>query len=276
MQQLRTIAAVLVIGLSTPILVFGQSETPDPEPGWEMPRLADGQPDLQGYWTTQTFTPMERPEYLGDKAFYTDEEWALLQSQLTVEGADPLAPVRHRDRGSRGAGPRAAAGASGRDLRPLRQLHLAENGGPQGAVDPPHLAGHRPAQRSDSSAQCEGPGPGGGPTGRPGWSWSVRRLRAASAQRALHLLWLQRSTVAATLPTTTSIRSSRRTDHVAIATEQNNSPPRIVPMDGRPPVSEKIRQYPGDSRGYGGTVTRSSSRAATSTTRRPGRGRAGT
>ena len=28
---------------------------------WTMPRTPDGQPDLQGYWTTATFTPMERP-----------------------------------------------------------------------------------------------------------------------------------------------------------------------------------------------------------------------
>ncbi len=39
-------------------------------------------------------------------------------------------------------------------------------------------------------------------------------------------------------------------DHVVIFTEQNNNPPRIIPLDGRPPISEKIRQYPGDSRGH--------------------------
>ena len=56
-----------------------------------LPRLPDGQPDLQGYWTTQTFTPLERPEYLGGKAFFTDEEAAALQAQLTAEGVDPSA-----------------------------------------------------------------------------------------------------------------------------------------------------------------------------------------
>ncbi|MCG8468987.1 MAG: hypothetical protein MJB57_12410 [Gemmatimonadetes bacterium] len=29
---------------------------------WEMPRTADGQPDLQGNWTNGTITPIERPE----------------------------------------------------------------------------------------------------------------------------------------------------------------------------------------------------------------------
>ena len=39
-------------------------------------------------------------------------------------------------------------------------------------------------------------------------------------------------------------------DHVVIFTEQNNNPPRMIPLDGRPPISENIRQYPGDSRGH--------------------------
>ncbi|HUI81860.1 MAG TPA: hypothetical protein VLY24_28260 [Bryobacteraceae bacterium] len=34
----------------------------------------DGQPDLQGFWTNNTITPMERPKGLGAKEFYTEEE----------------------------------------------------------------------------------------------------------------------------------------------------------------------------------------------------------
>src|SRR3954465_5054944 len=40
----------------------------------KVPRTADGQPDLQGYWTNLTYTPFERPKELGDKAFYTEQE----------------------------------------------------------------------------------------------------------------------------------------------------------------------------------------------------------
>ena len=88
------VASILLVGvmLSTPAFSQSQSSTETNEDaGWEMPRLPNGHPDLQGYWTTQTFTPMERPDYLGDQAFYTEEEWAELQEQLTVDGADPLA-----------------------------------------------------------------------------------------------------------------------------------------------------------------------------------------
>ena len=63
----------------------------DAAAGWTVPRLPDGQPDFQGYWTTQTFTPLERPEHLGDKEFFTEEEWAYLQGTLTAEGVDPSA-----------------------------------------------------------------------------------------------------------------------------------------------------------------------------------------
>ena len=81
--RLRRVATVLALGVLATVLAFGQSQSravADSEPGWEMPRLPGGQPDLQGYWTTQTFTPMERPEHLGYKAFYSEEEWAELQA----------------------------------------------------------------------------------------------------------------------------------------------------------------------------------------------------
>jgi hypothetical protein len=37
------------------------------------PRTPDGQPDLQGFWTNATYTPLERPKEV-TKEFYTREE----------------------------------------------------------------------------------------------------------------------------------------------------------------------------------------------------------
>jgi hypothetical protein len=42
--------------------------------GRAIPRLADGKPDMQGYWTNQTFTPFERPAEFKDKQFFTGDE----------------------------------------------------------------------------------------------------------------------------------------------------------------------------------------------------------
>jgi hypothetical protein len=39
-----------------------------------IPRLMDGKPDMQGYWTNQTFTPLERPAEFKGKTFFTPEE----------------------------------------------------------------------------------------------------------------------------------------------------------------------------------------------------------
>jgi hypothetical protein len=41
-----------------------------------MPRTPDGHPDLQGFWTNDTATPLERPAEFGDKEFLTPEEAA--------------------------------------------------------------------------------------------------------------------------------------------------------------------------------------------------------
>lgn len=39
-----------------------------------IPRTPDGKPDMQGEWTNQTFTPLERPAQYKDKQFFTAEE----------------------------------------------------------------------------------------------------------------------------------------------------------------------------------------------------------
>src|SRR5215471_20916799 len=51
---------------------------------WIPPRTAWGDPDLQGYWLTATYTPLQRPTELGGKAFYTEEE-ALAAFKKAVE-----------------------------------------------------------------------------------------------------------------------------------------------------------------------------------------------
>jgi hypothetical protein len=41
---------------------------------WTAPKNPDGTPDLQGYFTNSTVTPLERPRDLGAKEFFTQEE----------------------------------------------------------------------------------------------------------------------------------------------------------------------------------------------------------
>jgi hypothetical protein len=59
-------------------------------------KTADGQPDLQGYWTNTTVTPLERPKDLGEKAFFTPEEAAAYaKRQLAIP--EPTGPGTYAD-----------------------------------------------------------------------------------------------------------------------------------------------------------------------------------
>jgi hypothetical protein len=64
------VAAIAVAALSVPVSgqVSGRGST--------VPRTPDGQPDLQGFWTNDNVTPLERPAEFGNKEVLTPEEAA--------------------------------------------------------------------------------------------------------------------------------------------------------------------------------------------------------
>ena len=84
---LIALPAVLTLG------VLAQSEDSHPS-AWTNARTTDGQPDLQGHWTNDTYTPLERPVELGDKALYTQEEAAAFfksrQDDLNGQASDDI------------------------------------------------------------------------------------------------------------------------------------------------------------------------------------------
>src|SRR5215208_6410517 len=57
---------------------------------WTAPRTADGHPDLQGIWTTHTFTPLVRPARYDGREFLTEQEATELAALLTEDDVDPL------------------------------------------------------------------------------------------------------------------------------------------------------------------------------------------
>ena len=82
--------AVTAAFVAAPMVAAGQAQAPE---GWEMPRLADGRPDLQGVWASDSATPLQRPEELGDREFLTDEEVAALAahaSEYSTVGGDAV------------------------------------------------------------------------------------------------------------------------------------------------------------------------------------------
>ena len=78
-----------VLGLTTLIAVAqGQvathtalAKTNSSKQSWTPPRTSDGHPDLQGFWSNNSATPLERPNYLEGRATLTDEEVAALKKK---------------------------------------------------------------------------------------------------------------------------------------------------------------------------------------------------
>jgi hypothetical protein len=74
------------------------AQTPTPAPAsaqapYKAPRLAFGQPDLQGVWSNASLTPLTRPAGLGDRLVYTDEEVAKLEGNVQIEIEEGNAPT---------------------------------------------------------------------------------------------------------------------------------------------------------------------------------------
>ena len=220
---------------------------------WTMPRLPDGQPDMQGYWTTQTFTPLERPEHLGDKEYFTEEEWAYLQDTLTAEGVDP----------------------SAREILTLIEVEDREE------IERYKYQGNRTREERhhihyDNEIWLRTPVPKGLSSRRTSLITSPRNGRfppltpkaaaRAAALRALRTgpnafdsyevrtltercyLWGHEGPPMMPPSYNDIHQIFQSSDNFVIFTELGNNPPRIMPLDGRPHISEKIRQYPGNSR----------------------------
>ena len=80
------LAALIAVGFVATAPLAGQgpsaaaSAAQAAEQPYTAPRTPDGQPDLQGFWSNQTYTRLERPDGV-TTAFYTEEEVAAIEGR---------------------------------------------------------------------------------------------------------------------------------------------------------------------------------------------------
>ena len=246
LTSLTMVGAIAVIAMGQNV-AYGQPQTGDPEAStYVVPRTADGQPDLQGYWTTQTFTPLERPDRVADKEFFTEEEAAALHEQFTAEGVDPL----RRD----------AIETEDPELRE-QQLYQVNRDASYVHYDneiwlrtptPKGLSSRRTSLITDP------------PNGRipPLTRVGAARVAAENARRnnfESHetrplmercIIWTHEGPPMLP-PAYNDIHQIFQTpDHIVIFTEISTGLPRIIPLDGRPFNADKAPQYGGESRAH--------------------------
>jgi hypothetical protein len=97
-HPIQAISAISAIALAMWVSVSAQSPSTQRSTS---PMTPWGEPDLQGTYTNQTLTPLERPVSLGTKAFYTKEEAHAVETRASSqrEGSDD-APPRAGDVGT--------------------------------------------------------------------------------------------------------------------------------------------------------------------------------
>src|SRR5690349_780519 len=74
LQLMRRLALILCLAIAAPAFAQTSGATP-----YRAPRTADGRPDLQGVWTNETVTRLERAPALGDRLVLTEAEVKALE-----------------------------------------------------------------------------------------------------------------------------------------------------------------------------------------------------
>src|SRR2546423_15589157 len=87
---------VVATALLVPAFVIAQApkapvKAPVPAKTWTAARTADGQPDLQGFWTNTTYTPLQRPNNV-TKEFFTREELEEVVKRAATDEAEQTVP----------------------------------------------------------------------------------------------------------------------------------------------------------------------------------------
>jgi hypothetical protein len=96
----RTRYLAAAAALAVPAFLAGSvaAQSGDSAASWTAPRTASGQPDFQGHWTNDTYTPLERPVELGDKQSFTPEEaQAFFESRVDELNAQAADDVHYDD-----------------------------------------------------------------------------------------------------------------------------------------------------------------------------------
>lgn len=204
------------------------------------PRTAWGKPDLQGIWDFRTITPLERPEALGDKAFLTAEEAAKLEQAAIDRDIELLNRPARRTQATDSVD-------RGEDGAPGFYNNFWLDGGTKTVgtrrtslvVDPPN--GRIPAltengrQRADARREYL--------KEHPADSW----LDRSPSDRCI--LGFNAGPPITPGGYNQNMQLFQTPDHVVILTEMVHMA-RVVPLDGRPALSQRILQWSGDSRGH--------------------------
>jgi hypothetical protein len=229
---------LVVVGMIVAAVSPNAQSPKPPADKWTATRTPDGHPDLQGIWTTHTFTPLVRPARYAGQEFLTEKEAAELSTLLIQDEVDPLTV--------------GIFGASDEE----RRKRVVQN-------DPTHYdnalwlttPGQKPLSSNRTSLIYDPPD-GKIPALTPDALKRVAAKRANAGfdsyeNRPLQercILWTHEGPPMLPPPYNDVLQIMQTPGYVLVLRELAAAP-RLIPTDGPPHVPEKIRLWNGDSRG---------------------------
>ena len=189
------------------------------------PRTSWGTPDFHGVWINATVTPLQRPKGLGDKEFYTKEELEKLPQPDDAVIAGTLAGLPKREQDLQveftptWMDPASASGRTSLIVGPTGMVP------PRTPAGKERLAAVRNPPLNEKADSYED---------RP---WAERCLRSGAAGPPMMAY-----------PFSPMLQIFQTPEYVVFLNEENHET-RIIPLDGSPHISDKIRLWNGNSRG---------------------------
>jgi len=242
------LGALVVLGLAAPVMAQTPAAPNIPVQSaaaskYIAPRTADGQPSLEGYWNSATYTPFERPANLKDKAFFTPEEAVAFEKQRQQAFESQAPDDIHYDN---------AIWQSERTSRGLQSLRTSL------VIDPPD--GRVPPQTEEAVNRNAAAQAARRALGGPYDKVQNRPL----AERCI--VWPHEGPPMQPVGYFSNLQFVQGPGYVVVIQEMIHNA-RVIPLDDRPHVGSAIQDITA-IHVVTGTATRSSSRRRTSPTRR--------
>jgi hypothetical protein len=233
--ELASAAALAAVFITSAAPAYAQTQSKSPAlfakdagtKNWTAPKNPDGTPDLSGYFTNSTVTPLERPKDLGAKEFFTPEEAAAYAkkalAQKEATGPGTYADV-HYDM--------AQFGLERAQNKVAQSVRTSLITGPDGRV-PEMLpeAKARAAARTAANRGHEFDGP----------------ENRGMAERCI--IWNNEGPPMMPVGYNSNLEIVQGEGYVAITQEMIHDT-RIIPIDGRPHLPSDVHLLMGDSRGH--------------------------
>jgi hypothetical protein len=202
---------------------------------WTVGRTAWGDPDLRGVWHLATYTPLQRPPELGEKAFYTEQEAVEVFKQRVERDAEVDPRTVHYDWKEYGMD-----GWQGGARPNLRTSLIADP--PNGRL--PALTPEAERRRAERAEAAKRRDPAAGIL-----TFGNTYTRCILGNGAIPLVrGGNPGGEGSAAGVTAEAQFFQSPGYLTIVTQSNNDI-RIIPLDGRPHVSDKVRQWYGDPRG---------------------------